>query len=85
MLGAADDEEEVEAGAEPLLPAPNKLGVGVADDEVVVLGGFLAIKEKAGFEAAVESIHGERDAFRNMYIWKLPLCTHSINKLEQVN
>lgn len=57
MLGAADDEEEVEAGAgvEPLLPAPNKLGVGVADDEVVVLGGLLAMKEKAGFEAEVES------------------------------
>lgn len=39
----------------PLLAAPNRLGVGVEDDEVVelvTLVGLLARKEKAGFGAA---------------------------------
>lgn len=38
---------------------PNRLGVGVEEDEVVELGvlvGLLAIKENGGFEAAEESV-----------------------------
>ncbi len=38
--------------------APNRLGVGVEEDEVVVLVGLVAIKEKAGFGAAEESVGG---------------------------
>lgn len=34
---------------------PNKLGVGVEDDEVVELVGLLAMKENAGFGAEEES------------------------------
>lgn len=34
---------------------PNRLGVGVEEDEVVVLVGLLAIKENTGFGAAEES------------------------------
>lgn len=35
---------------------PNRLGVGVDEDEVVELVGLLAIKENAGFGAAEESV-----------------------------
>lgn len=54
VFGAA---EGAGAGVEVLLPlaAPNRLGVGVEDDEVVelvALVGLLARKEKAGFGAA---------------------------------
>lgn len=37
---------------------PNRLGVGVDEDEVVELVGLLAIKENAGFGAAEESVKG---------------------------
>lgn len=49
--------EGTEAWVELLPPVPNRLGV--EDDkvvEVVVLVGLLAIKEKAGFGAAAESV-----------------------------
>lgn len=54
VFGAA---EGAGAGVEVLLllPAPNRLGVGVEDDEVVelvTLVGLLVRKEKAGFGAA---------------------------------
>lgn len=38
-----------------LLVVPNRLGVEVEEDEVLELEGFPAIKENAGFGAAVES------------------------------
>lgn len=53
MLGTG---EGAAGGAELLLPFPNRLGAGaevVEDVEFVV--GLLAIKEKAGLGAAVES------------------------------
>lgn len=42
----------------PLLP--NRLGVGVEDDEDVELVGLLAIKENAGFGAAAAESDGKR-------------------------
>ena len=35
---------------------PNRLGIGVEEDEVVEFVGLLAIKENAGFGAAEESV-----------------------------
>lgn len=60
MLGAA---ESAGVGVEVLLlllvvVVPNRLGVGVEDDEVVELVGLLAMKENDGFEAA-GSVWGE--------------------------
>lgn len=42
--------------------APNRLGVGVEEDEVVelVVLGLLAIKENGGFGAAEESVGGTK-------------------------
>lgn len=57
VLGAA---EGAGAGVELLLVVPNRLGVGVEDDEVVefvvVVVGLLPINENAGFGAAAGSV-----------------------------
>lgn len=56
VLGAA---EGAGAGVELLVVVPNRLGVGVEDDEVVefvVVVGLLPINENAGFGAAAGSV-----------------------------
>lgn len=94
VLGAEEDEDEVASGAvvEPLLAAPNMAGVGVADDEVVALGGLLARKEMAGFGAAVESVQGDTDTVSNNVFWFHKLLSwyhflkrNNINKPEQTD
>lgn len=42
-----------------LVVVPNRLGVEEEDDEVVELVGLPAMKENAGFGAAVESVQEE--------------------------
>lgn len=62
MLGAAEGAGAGAGAGEELvlLAAPNRLGVGTEEDEVVELVvGLLAMKENDGFGAAGESVQWE--------------------------
>lgn len=60
VLGAAEGAGAGAAGV--LLALPNRLGAGVEEDAALVeLVGLLAMKEKAGFGAAGESVERRSD------------------------